>query len=162
MQIYVILYPFILQTFIVLVYLIIQQINNSSYLKKLYFLFFIFFTFTLILNIKFFHYLVLQEMIYIYFCFFCNFFIFLNFIQVPISSLQINLLRLINNYPNLEKNQIISKYNLEEIINLRIKRLLKEKIIFKKNKNYALRKRNILFLNNLLNLIKKIYGFEKK
>lgn len=162
MQIYVILYPFILQTFIVLVYLIIQQINNSSYLKKLYFLFFIFFTFTLILNIKFFHYLVLQEMIYIYFCFFCNFFIFLNFIQVPISSLQINLLRLINNCPNLEKNQIISKYNLEEIINLRIKRLLKEKIIFKKNKNYALRKRNILFLDNLLNLIKKIYGVEKK
>jgi len=87
-----------------------------------------------------------------------NSYIYLNIVQIIISSIRVNILKIFYK----EKNpQIKNKFNDKKIFNTRINRLSYAKII-KINKNkYYLEKKKILLLLSFYIFFKKIYKIKK-
>ena len=67
-----------------------------------------------------------------------NVYIFLNIIQLPISSIQINILRVLNKN-NMTKEKLLKQYNDTKIFEIRFKRLSNSNIFKYKNKNLLLK-----------------------
>jgi len=151
--------PIILFLNFMLVYLILQKINCINYLTNLLNTFFFIFILISLIILKFLNYINFQEIIYLYFSFFCISFISYNLIQLPISSLHVTLLRMIKKYPNIDKNQIQIKYNLKNIFDQRIKRLVKTNVIVKGNSKLKLKNNKFLIVLRLIGLVRKLYGF---
>lgn len=151
--------PIILFLNFMLVYLILQKINCINYLTNLLNTFFFIFILISLIILKFLNYINFQEIIYLYFSFFCISFISFNLIQLPISSLHVTLLRMIKKYPNIDKNQIQIKYNLKNIFDQRIKRLVKTNVIVKGNSKLKLKNNKFLIVLRLIGFVRKLYGF---
>ena len=64
-----------------------------------------------------------------------NVYIFLNIIQLPISSIQINILRVLNKN-NMTKEKLLKQYNDTKIFEIRFKRLSNSNIFKYKIKIY--------------------------
>ena len=88
--------PFVFTLFYVLVFFLVQQLSNEKYLSKLIYSFIFVLLLEIFLITKFYNFLNIQQIFYILFIFICNSFIFMNLIQIPISSLQVKLLRIIS------------------------------------------------------------------
>lgn len=159
MNFLIIFSPIILFFNFILVYLILQKINYINYLKNLFYTFFFVLISISLIILKFFNHINFQEIVYLYFSFFCISFISFNLIQLPISSLHVSLIRMIKKYPNINKNQIQIKFNLKNIFDQRIKRLIKTNIITKKKSTLKLKNDKFLIALNLINLIRRLYGF---
>jgi len=66
---------------------------------------------------------------------------------------------MIKKYPNIDKNQIQIKYNLKNIFDQRIKRLVKTNVIVKGNSKLKLKNNKFLIVLRLIGLVRKLYGF---
>ena len=62
---------------------------------------------------------------YIFFAYLCMSFVFMNLIQVPISSLQVKILRIIKKNNGLKESKIYNIYNANHIFEERFNTLLK-------------------------------------
>ena len=126
----VLLLPFIFTFAYSLVFLILQQISDKKYLSKLIYSFIFLFLLKIILIIKFYNFFNIQEIFYILFAFVCNCFIFMNLIQVPISSLQIKILRIVAKHKGIKERKINAMYDSRHIFEERLKTNSKKILIF--------------------------------
>ena len=89
----ILLLPFFSTSIYVLTFLITQILKRNSYLSNLLYSFILILSIKIILAFIFQDLIEIKELMYIFFVFFCTSFIFMNLIQVPISSLQVKILR---------------------------------------------------------------------
>ena len=160
LNIYIILLPFFSILAHSALFFLLQIINKKKYLLNLLISFFLN-SIVLLINIYILNNKISHEQIfYLFFIFLCNSFIFISLIQLPISSLQLTILRMINLNPGITKKIILKKYNPNIIFEERIKRLESTNVIYKKNSSYFLKDFKILLYLRVLNLLKKIFGIK--
>ena len=99
-----------------------------------------------------------QQIFYIIFAYLCNSYIFVTLIQLPISSLQLTLLRIICLNPGISRKKIIKRYNSNHIFDERIKRLETTSIIYKNKSSLFLKNKKILLYLNFLLILRKIFN----
>jgi len=157
MNLLIIIFPFFSTLCYALIFLLIQQFKKNTYLKNLIYIF----PFIVIIKIyvifKFNYFFNYHEIFYIFFVFLCNSFIFMNTIQVPISSLQVALLRIIEASPNLSEKDIQKKYNSNIVFDERIGRLCKSGILFEKKSILEIKGKKILILLKLIKFFKVLH-----
>lgn len=160
LNLYIILLPFFSILVQSILFFLLQIINNKKYLLNLLISFFLisigFLVNIYILNGKITH----EQFFYLFFIFLCNSFIFMSLVQLPISSLQLTILRMINLNPGITKKRILKKYNPNVIFEERIKRLESTDVIYKKSSSYYLKDFKILLYLKVLNFLKKIFGIK--
>jgi hypothetical protein len=79
---------------------------------------------------------------------------------MPISSLQLTLLRLIRLDPGISRKKIIKRYNSNHVFDERIKRLEATNIIYKNKSSFFLKNKKILLYLNFLLILKKIFNIK--
>lgn len=84
-----------------------------------------------------------------------NIYIFLNLIQLPVSSIQINILRIINK-KKITQIQLQKKYNDHKIFNLRFKRLLESNVFDYKNGKFLIKSKFVTLVLNIFLFLQKI------
>ena len=84
-----------------------------------------------------------------------NIYIFLNLIQLPVSSIQINILRIINK-KKITQIQLQKKYNDHKIFNLRFKRLLESNVFDYKNDKFLIKSKFVLLVLNIFLFLQKV------
>jgi len=150
--------PFVFALFYVLIFFVAQQLSNKKYLSKLIY-FFIFVLLLVIFSIvKFYIFLNTQQIFYILFIFMCNSFIFMNFIQIPISSLQVKLLRIISKNSGLNEKKINLKYTSSNIFEERIKTFINNGTIKKEKTMLKLRRKKISAFYMFFKYFKALYN----
>jgi len=160
LHIYIIFLPFISIFLSSILFLFFQLFLNKKYLLNLLISFFL-----ISLSILFIIYelspnLSDQQIFYIIFAYLCNSYIFVTLIQMPISSLQLTLLRLIRLDPGISRKKIIKRYNSNHIFNERIKRLEAMNIIYKNKSSLFLKNKKILLYLNFLLILRKIFNIK--
>lgn len=84
-----------------------------------------------------------------------NIYIFLNIIQLPVSSIQINILRILDK-KSMSQKKLLTQYNDSKIFDIRLMRLSKSNIIkYKKNK-FIIKSSFIIFILNFFLFLRKI------
>ena len=101
-----------------------------------------------------------QEIFYLIFAYLCSSYIFMCFIQTPISSLQLTILRMIYLNPGISKKEILKKYNLNHIFEERIRRLESGGIIYKKKTSFFIKSSKILLYLNFTMVLRKIFNIK--
>jgi len=160
LHIYIIFLPFISVLLLSILFLFFQLFSNKNYLPNLIISFFVIFFLTLIIIYKLSPNLNDQEIFYLIFAYLCNSFIFMCFIQAPISSLQLTLLRIIYLNPGISRNEIKKKYNPKHIFKERIRRLTSSNIIYKNKSLFFLKSKKILLYLNFILILKKIFNIK--
>ncbi len=160
LHIYIIFLPFISIFLSSILFLFFQLFLNKKYLLNLLISFFL-----ISLSILFIIYelspnLSDQQIFYIIFAYLCNSYIFVTLIQLPISSLQLTLLRIISLNPGISRKKIIKRYNSNHVFNERIKRLEATNIIYKNKSSFFLKNKKILLYLNFLLILKKIFNIK--
>ena len=150
--------PFVFTLFYVLVFFLVQQLSNEKYLSKLIYSFIFVLLLEIFLITKFYNFLNTQQIFYILFIFICNSFIFMNLIQIPISSLQVKLLRIISKNNGLNEKKINSKYTPSNIFEERIKTFINNETIIKEKSILKLRSQKILIFYMFLKYFKALYN----
>jgi hypothetical protein len=82
----------------------------------------------------------------------------MNLIQIPVSALQLTILRIVYLNPGISKKEIIKKYNSDHIFEEKIRRLKSSGIIDKNKTSYFLKNRKILLILNSFLILKKIFN----
>ena len=159
-HIYIIFLPFVSVLLLNIFFLFFQLFSNKNYLPNLIISFFVIFFLTLIIIYKLSPNLNDQEIFYLIFAYLCNSFIFMCFIQAPISSLQLTLLRIIYLNPGISRNEIKKKYNPKHIFKERIRRLTSSNIIYKNKSLFFLKSKKILLYLNFILILKKIFNIK--
>tara|TARA_X000000950_G_scaffold289185_1_gene410573 strand:+ start:4160 stop:4645 length:486 start_codon:yes stop_codon:yes gene_type:complete len=94
------------------------------------------------------------HIVYLILTFVMNIYIFINMLNLPVSSIQINILRLIKK-KNFSEKDLLKVYNDKKIFDIRYKKLMENKVItYNKNK--------FKIKNNFLIYILKIFLFLRK
>ena len=157
-NILIILLPFLSVFISSILFLIFQIFNNKNYLFNLLVSFFIvlfIFLFT-IYNIS---YKISEiEIFYLIFSYICSFYLFVCLVQSQISSLQLTILRMIYLYPNINKKEILKKYNANKIFEERIKRLQSGGIIYKKKSSFFIKNNKIIIYLNFTKILRKVFN----
>ena len=133
LHIYIIFLPFISVLLLSILFLFFQLFSNKNYLPNLIISFFVIFFLTLIIIYKLSPNLNDQEIFYLIFAYLCNSYIFMCFIQAPISSLQLTLLRIIYLNPGISRNEIKKRYNPKHIFKERINNSIENEFLEAKN-----------------------------
>lgn len=154
----VLLLPFIFTFAYSLVFLILQQISDKKYLSKLIYSFIFLFLLKIILIIKFYNFFNIQEIFYILFAFVCNCFIFMNLIQVPISSLQIKILRIVAKHKGIKERKINAMYDSRHIFEERLKTFINNGTVKKKNSVIKLNSKKILIFYVFFKFVKALHN----
>ena len=102
----------------------------------------------------------IKEFIYIFFAYLCMSFVFMNLIQVPISSLQVKILRIIKKNNGLKESKIFNIYNANHIFEERFNTLLKNKTIKKEKLLIRINNKRILLFYYLIKYIKIIHNIK--
>jgi len=160
LDIIVIFLPFIFTFFYALIFFARQQINSKHYLSNLIYSFIFILFINLYLILKFFNLFSSQQVFYIVFVYLCSSFIFMNLIQIPISSLQAKILKIIFKDSNLTEKLILKKYKSSNVFEERIKTFLFNKTITIKNSLIILENKKILLFYTFLKFLKKIYNIK--
>ena len=160
LHIYIIFLPFISIFLSSILFLFFQLFLNKKYLLNLLITFFLIFLLILIIIYKLSSNLSDQQIFYIIFAYLCNSYIFVTLIQLPISSLQLTLLRIICLNPGISRKKIIKRYNSNHIFNERIKRLEATNIIYKNKSSLFLKNKKILLYLNFLLILRKIFNIK--
>jgi hypothetical protein len=84
----------------------------------------------------------------------------MNLIQVPISSIQLTILRLVYLNPGISKKKITKKYNANHIFEERLRRLESSNIIHKNKSLFFLKNKKILLMLNFFLILKKIFNIK--
>jgi hypothetical protein len=84
----------------------------------------------------------------------------MNLIQIPISSLQAKILKIIFKDQNLTEKLILKKYNSGKVFDERIDTLLSNKTIITKKSVVILQNKKILFFFIFIKFLKKIYNIK--
>ena len=159
-NLYIIILPFFSVFINSILFFLMQLFNKKKYLLNLLISFFIT-NIGFVVNIYILNNRITDEHIfYLCFIFLCNSFIFMSLVQLPISSLQLTILRMINLNPGIKKKKILKKYNPSLIFDERIKRLISTDIICKKNSSYFLSDIKILIYLKIITLLKKLFGIK--
>ena len=157
-NILIILLPFLSVFISSILFLIFQIFNNKNYLFNLLVSFFIvllIFLFT-IYNIS---YKISEiEIFYLIFSYICSFYLFVCLVQSQISSLQLTILRMIYLYPNINKKEMLKKYNANKIFEERIKRLQSGGIIYKKKSSFFIKNNKIIIYLNFTKILRKVFN----
>ncbi len=85
-----------------------------------------------------------------------NIYIFINLIQLPVSSIQINMLKIINKYKSIDVQDLKKKYNNNIIFNLRYKRLKQGNFIQENKKKINLSSKFLLIILNIFLFLRLI------
>ena len=158
LNIYIIFLPFISILLSSIIFLFFQIFLKKKYfinlMTSLIFIFFliIFFIYKLFPNLN------DHQIFYIIFAYLCNSFIFMNFVQGCVSSLQFTILKIIYLNPGISKKEIIKKYNSKHLFEQRIRRLESADIIYKNKSSFFLKKKRILLVLNFFLILKKIFN----
>ena len=157
MNLLIIFFPFFSTLCYALFFLLIQQFKKDTYLKNLIYIFLFIVIIKVYVIFKFNYFFNYHEIFYIFFVFLCNSFIFMNTIQVPISSMQFALLRIIESSPNLSEKDIQKKYNPNIVFDERIRRLCQSGILFEKKSILEIKDKKILILLKFIRFFKVLY-----
>ena len=160
LHIYIIFLPFISIFLSSILFLFFQLFLNKKYLLNLLISFFLISLSILFIIYKLSPNLSDQQIFYIIFAYLCNSYIFVTLIQMPISSLQLTLLRIIYLNPGISRKKIIKRYNSNHVFNERIKRLEATNIIYKNKSSFFLKNKKILLYLNFLLILKKIFNIK--
>ena len=158
LHIYIVFLPFISIFLSSILYFFFQLFLNKKYLLNLLITFFLIFLLILLIIYKLSSNLSDQQIFYIILAYLCNSYIFVTLIQLPISSLQLTLLRIICLNPGISRKKIIKRYNSNHIFDERIKRLETTNIIHKNKSSLFLKNKKILFYLNFLLILRKIFN----
>ena len=160
LHIYIIFLPFISIFLSSILFLFFQLFLNKKYLLNLLISFFLISFSILFIIYKLSPNLSDQQIFYIIFAYLCNSYIFVTLIQMPISSLQLTLLRIICLNPGISRKKIIKRYNSNHVFDERIKRLEATNIIYKNKSSLFLKNKKILLYLNFLLILKKIFNIK--
>ena len=160
LHIYIIFLPFVSIFLSSILFLFFQLFLNKKYLLNLLISFFLISFSILFIIYKLSPNLSDQQIFYIIFAYLCNSYIFVTLIQMPISSLQLTLLRLIRLDPGISRKKIIKRYNSNHVFDERIKRLEATNIIYKNKSSLFLKNKKILLYLNFLLILKKIFNIK--
>ena len=160
LHIYIIFLPFISIFLSSILFLFFQLFLNKKYLLNLLISFFLISLSILFIIYKLSPNLSDQQIFYIIFAYLCNSYIFVTLIQLPISSLQLTLLRIIYLNPGIGRKKIIKRYNSNHIFDERIKRLETTNIIHKNKSSLFLKNKKILLYLNFLLILRKIFNIK--
>ena len=160
LHIYIIFLPFISIFLSSILFLFFQLFLNKKYLLNLLISFFLISFSILFIIYKLSPNLSDQQIFYIIFAYLCNSYIFVTLIQMPISSLQLTLLRLIRLDPGISRKKIIKRYNSNHVFDERIKRLEATNIIYKNKSSFFLKNKKILLYLNFTLALKKIFNIK--
>jgi len=160
LHIYIIFLPFISIFLSSILFLFFQLFINKKYLLNLLISFFLISFSILFIIYKLSPNLSDQQIFYIIFAYLCNSYIFVTLIQMPISSLQLTLLRIIRLNPGISRKKIIKRYNSNHVFDERIKRLEATNIIYKNRSSLFLKNKKILLYLNFLLILKKIFNIK--
>ena len=160
LHIYIIFLPFISIFLSSILFLFFQLFINKKYLLNLLISFFLISFSILFIIYKLSPNLSDQQIFYIIFAYLCNSYIFVTLIQMPISSLQLTLLRIICLNPGISRKKIIKRYNSNHVFDERIKRLEATNIIYKNKSSLFLKNKKILLYLNFLLILKKIFNIK--
>ena len=158
LHIYIIFLPFISIFLSSILFLFFQLFINKKYLLNLLISFFLISFSILFIIYKLSPNLSDQQIFYIIFAYLCNSYIFVTLIQMPISSLQLTLLRIIRLNPGISRKKIIKRYNSNHVFDERIKRLEATNIIYKNKSSLFLKNKKILLYLNFLLILRKIFN----
>ena len=156
----ILLLPFLTTLIYVLTFLISQLLKRNSYLSNLLYSFVLILVIKIILVFVFKDFIEIKEFIYIFFAYLCMSFVFMNLIQVPISSLQVKILRIIKKNNGLKESKIYNIYNAKHIFEERFNTLLKNKTIKKDKSLIRINNKKILFFYYLIKYIKIIHNIK--
>jgi hypothetical protein len=159
-QIIIISIPFIAVLISSILFLFIQIFFSKKYLLNLLISFFLIFILIFVFVYKLNHNLNDRQIFYLFFAYLCNSFIFMNLIQVPISSIQLTILRLVYLNPGISKKKITKKYNANHIFEERLRRLESSNIIHKNKSLFFLKNKKILLMLNFFLILKKIFNIK--
>ena len=160
LHIYIIFFPFISIFLSSILFFFFQLFLNKKYLLNLVISFFLISFSILFIIYKLSPNLSDQQIFYIIFAYLCNSYIFVTLIQMPISSLQLTLLRIIRLNPGISRKKIIKRYNPNHVFDERIKRLEATNIIYKNKSSLFLKNKKILLYLNFLLILKKIFNIK--
>ena len=160
LNIYIIFLPFISVLLSSILFLFFQIFFNKKYLLNLLVSLLLAFIFILTTIYLLFSYLTDQQIVYLIFAHLCNSYIFMSLIQLPISSLQLTILRMIDLNPGITKKKILKKYDSNRIFEERIKRLEATDIIYRKNSSYFLKDIKILIYLKFLLFFKRLFNIK--
>ena len=160
LHIYIIFLPFISIFLSSILYFFFQLFLNKKYLLNFLVSFFLISLSILFIIYKLSPNLSDQQIFYIIFAYLCNSYIFVTLIQMPISSLQLTLLRIICLNPGISRKKIIKRYNSNHVFNERIKRLEATNIIYKNKSSFFLKNKKILLYLNFLLILRKIFNIK--
>ena len=160
LHIYIIFLPFISIFLSSILFLFLQLFLNKKYLLNLLISFFLISLSILFIIYKLRPNLSDQQIFYIICAYLCNSYIFVTLIQLPISSLQLTLLRIIYLNPGIGRKKIIKRYNSNHIFDERIKRLETTNIIHKNKSSLFLKNKKILLYLNFLLILRKIFNIK--
>ena len=120
LHIYIIFLPFISALFSSFLFLFFQLFLNKKYFSNLQISFFITFFLFMIVIYELSPKLSDQQIFYSVFVYLCSSYIFVNLIQLTVSSLQLTILRIIYLNPGISRKSLIKKYNSSYIFEERI------------------------------------------
>ncbi len=150
--------PIVSITFLVLTFLILQNISKNK-LKNIIITIFSITFLNILYLINNFDFISQFNFIYVVLTSIMNIYIFINIINLPVSSIQINLLRLINN-KKLTLIGIFKHYNDSKIFNLRYKRLIEANIFVSKKNKFILKNKFIILILHIFLFLRKISGLK--
>ena len=84
-----------------------------------------------------------------------NIYIFINILNLPVSSIQINILRLIKK-KNISEKNLIKIYNDKKIFNIRYKRLIKNNVFTYKKNKFEIKSKFLIFILTIFIFLRKI------
>ena len=156
----ILLLPFLTTLTYVLTFFISQFLKGNSYLSNLLYSFVLILVIKIILVFIFKDLIEIKEFIYIFFAHLCMSFVFMNLIQVPISSLQVKILRIIKKNNGLKESKVYNIYNANHIFEERFNTLIKNKTIKKDKALIRINNKKILLFYYLIKYIKIIHNIK--
>jgi len=157
-QIIIISIPFIAVLISSILFLFIQIFFSKKYLLNLLISFFLIFILIFVFVYKLNHNLNDRQIFYLFFAYLCNSFIFMNLIQVPISSLQVKLLRMVSKNKGIKEKKINSLYDSNRIFEERLKTFVNNGTVKKKNSLIKLNSKKILIFYVFFKFVKALHN----
>ena len=160
LNIYILFFPFISIFVSSLIFLFFQIFLKKKYFINLIISFIFFLFVNIFLIYKFYSNFSDREIFYTIFVYLCNSFIFINLIQMCVSSVRLTILKIIYSNPGITKKNILIKYNPSHLFDQRIVRLKSGGIISQKGSNLFIKNKRILLVLNFFLIMKKIFNIK--
>ena len=84
-----------------------------------------------------------------------NIYIFINILNLPVSSIQINILRLIKK-KNISEKNLIKIYNDKKIFKIKYKKLIKNNVFTYKKNKFEIKSKFLIFILTIFIFLRKI------